>query len=44
MYKHLPVNELYEDEFESIQRIVENSGIKLKGLGMINHFIQLWIY
>lgn len=33
MYKHLPVNELYEDEFESIQRIVENSGIKLKGLG-----------
>ncbi|WP_227499439.1 DUF6387 family protein [Acinetobacter baylyi] len=33
MYKHLPVNELYEDEFESIQLMIKNSGIKLKYTG-----------
>ncbi|MFW1800850.1 DUF6387 family protein [Acinetobacter nematophilus] len=33
MGKHLPVNELYEDEFQSIQRMIEHSGVKLKSLG-----------
>ncbi len=33
MSKHLPVNELYEDEFQSIQRMLKHSGVKLKSLG-----------